>query len=197
MFQVKIIENEKDLQCAMKHELPVLMVNLNPNLQSNQRLLCEKCLYYFESDAKMIGFKKIIQMIEENKKKSFDNCENLIKLNINKVQSIESHIQQLKSKLNQSLNQILQEIKEWDANLQSLIEKSSDISFFQEINNIILNQQSHLKDQSNLSDQIKILNDNWNKKIITKLESLTSFNEFQLCKEILNGLSQQSIQEYN
>ncbi|CAD8215168.1 unnamed protein product [Paramecium octaurelia] len=196
MYKLKIQEHEKDLQCSLKHQSPILMVNLNPNLQPNQRLLCENCLYYFESDTKIIGLKKIIQMIEEEKKKSINNLESLIRININNVQSVQNHIQKLKSSLVKQLDILLEETKEWVLNLQSISQKSSEFSFFKELDYIINNQQSYIEDQVNLTNKIKTLNDHWNNKVNSKLEIFKQFNEYQMCKEALNNLSQeQTIQQ--
>lgn len=51
------------------------MVVFDSKLQKNERLLCSECLDTFDSDARTIGFKKVIQMIEDNKKKTKEKTE--------------------------------------------------------------------------------------------------------------------------
>lgn len=60
---------------------------MDSTLKLNQKLLCQQCIEYFESDfTKVIGYKKVIQKIEENRKKSFDIIDNLITKNIKKIE---------------------------------------------------------------------------------------------------------------
>ncbi|CAD8079276.1 unnamed protein product [Paramecium sonneborni] len=192
MNQPKMIENEKDLDCQGKHKLPISMVVLDPKLRSNQRLLCQQCIDDYETDAKTIGFKKVIQMLEDNRKKLLETLEVIIKQNIQNVELFQTQVYNLKSNLIQQLDHMIGNTKDWISNLQSAGSKYREYSFYEELDSIVMNQSSAYKDQINLSNQINMLYDTWNTKINSKLEIFKSFQEYKKCKDILNNLTQQS-----
>ncbi|CAD8192920.1 unnamed protein product [Paramecium pentaurelia] len=194
MYKPKMIENEKNLHCLMKHELPVTMVILDSKLTQNQRLLCQECIDNFESEQtqKTIGFKKIVQKIEDNKQQQLSILENLIISNIKQVESFQIEINNLKSMIIQQLDQIINNTKDWILNLKQIGFKYSEYSFFKELDLIIINQQNNQNDQINCQNQIKILNQSQITKINSKLEQFKSFQEYQQLKNILNKLNEQT-----
>ncbi|CAK61924.1 unnamed protein product (macronuclear) [Paramecium tetraurelia] len=197
MYKPQMIENEKDVDCSMKHQTPISMVVLDPKVEKNKRFLCQKCLDYFESDVKMIGFKKLIQIIEENKKKQLEHLENAIKPMIQKVQLFQGHIHNLKSYIVSQLDQLIDSTQDWITNLQSIGLKYSDYSLYQELDFMIMNQDSTENEQINQVNQIRLLNDSWSVKINNKLYSFTQFQEYQKCQQILEELSSQLLQKFN
>ncbi|CAD8065768.1 unnamed protein product [Paramecium sonneborni] len=195
MYKPKMIENEKDLVCQMNHKQSISMIVLDSNLSSNQRLLCQQCIDVFKTDAQIIEFKKVIQIIEDNKIKSLDILENLIKQNIQYIELFQTQVFNLKSHLVQQLDHLINNTKDWVLNLQSTGSKYSQYSFYQELDLIIMNQQSTQNDQINLNDQIKIINDAWKTEVNYQLEIFKSFKEYQQSKDILKNLTNQSQQE--
>ncbi|CAD8096273.1 unnamed protein product [Paramecium primaurelia] len=194
MYKPKMIENEKNLHCQLKHQLPVSMVILDSKLTQNQRLLCQECIDNFESEQKYktIGFKKIVQKIEENKQSQLNIIENLIITNIKQVESFQIQINNLKSMVLQQLDQLLNNTKDWILNLKQTGSKLSEYSFFKELDLIIINQQNNKDDQINCQNQIKKLNQSQITKINSKLEQFKLFQEYQQLKDILNKLNEQT-----
>ncbi|CAD8204364.1 unnamed protein product [Paramecium pentaurelia] len=182
----------------MKHELPLSMVILDSKLEQNQRLLCQECIDNFESEQKFktIGFKKIIQKIEDNKQQQLNIIENLIITNIKQVESFQIQINNLKSMVLQQLDQLINNTKDWILNLKQTGSKYSEYSFFNELDLIIMNQQNNKDDQITCQNQIEILNQSQITKINSKLEQFKSFQEYQQLKNILNELNQQTSNTY-
>ncbi|CAD8057989.1 unnamed protein product [Paramecium sonneborni] len=198
MFKLKMIENVQDLDCQMKHKYPIAQVVLDPQLQQNQRLLCQQCIADYETNAKTIGFKKVIQDIEYKKKKSLESIEYLIKQYINNIKSFQTQIGTLKSNIIEQLDHMIDYTKYWILNLKSTGSQYFEYSLFKELD-LLINQQSTQNDYINLRNQIKNLNDCWNTKINSKLEIFKSFQVYQQCKNILNNLIElsQDLQQTN
>ncbi|CAD8188116.1 unnamed protein product [Paramecium octaurelia] len=197
MYKPQMIEKEKDFNCSMKHQLPITMVVLDHKFEINNRFLCHQCLEYFESDVKMVGFKKLIQTIEDNKKKQLEHLENMIAPIITKVQSIQGHITNLKSFLVLQLDQVMDNTKDWISNLQSLGLKHSHYSLYEELDVMILNQRSIENDQIIQVNQIKQLNDSMSTKFNNKLDSFKQFKEYQKFQLLLLEISSQLEQNIN
>ncbi|CAD8127286.1 unnamed protein product [Paramecium sonneborni] len=77
MFNTKMIENEKDFNCKNKHYQPILLVDLNPNLDKKQRFLCNVCMEDLESEVKTIGLIKMIQIISDKQESKQRNLTNI------------------------------------------------------------------------------------------------------------------------
>ncbi|CAD8176752.1 unnamed protein product [Paramecium pentaurelia] len=194
MYKPKMIENEKDLNCYMKHELPVTMIILDSKQNVNGRLLCQQCIDNNEFNFdKLFGLQKAINIMEDNRKNLLSNFENTITKNIKKVESLQMQINSLKSNLNQKLDYLLDITKNWIQNLEVIIQQYTEYSFFKEINLIIMNKQNK-EDHKQFKNQINLLNDGWIKKIRNHFQFFKSFSEYEICNEILNNLNQ-SIQE--
>lgn len=65
MSKLQIFESQQNLICMNKHDLPISQVVWDPKLSVDQRLLCIQCVEDYENEARTIGYKKVLQMIEE------------------------------------------------------------------------------------------------------------------------------------
>ncbi|CAD8213884.1 unnamed protein product [Paramecium pentaurelia] len=178
----------------MKHELPVSMVILDSKLSQNQRLLCQECIDNLELDQnyKTIGFKKVIQKIEENKQQQLNIIEDLIITDIKQIESFQIQINNLKSIVLQQLDQLINNTYDWILNLKQTGSKFSEYSFFKELDLLIVDEQNTKADQINCQNQIKILNQNWITKVNSQLEQFKQFKEYQQLKNIFNKLNEQT-----
>ncbi|CAD8131047.1 unnamed protein product [Paramecium sonneborni] len=188
MFKSKMIENEKTLQCALKHQLPIVQVILNPQISKEQRLLCNECLDSVDIEGKAVGFKKIIQMMEEQQNEKINLIESIIIQNIQQIELFQSLISQMKSNVILQLEQLNTILKDWIINLQSIGLKYSQYSFYEELE-IIINSCNNMR--FNPTSFIKDINreyNNWNSKATSKLESYNQFPEYSKCKQIISDL---------
>ncbi|CAD8188625.1 unnamed protein product [Paramecium pentaurelia] len=187
MFKPKMIENEKSLQCSYKHNLPIVQVVLNPLLEKEQRLLCNECLDNVDIEGKAVGFKKIIQMIEEQQKLRIDQVENIIIINIKQIELIQNQIDQLKQNIIQQLDQLKFIVHNWINNLQSIGLRYQTYSFHEELENIINNRNNLKMNENLLIKDIYEEYNNWYSKLALKLELFNEFPEYKYnnCKEIL------------
>ncbi|CAD8087590.1 unnamed protein product [Paramecium primaurelia] len=197
MQKQRMIENEKDLFCQNNHSQPVLMIDLDPSLKLNQKLLCQECIAFMKQKSNSIGFQKAIEMIEKNRQEFQEFLENMINIEIINVESLKNQIINLKSQLVLQLDQLLRNIKDWIDNLQSIVLQYSKYSLFKELDSIILNQYSNKNDKLDLSNQITSLNNARSNKSKFWLTSFTTFPQYQNCIEILNRIeeSQKLIQQ--
>ncbi|CAK86534.1 unnamed protein product (macronuclear) [Paramecium tetraurelia] len=151
-----------------------------------------QCIEDLQSDShKTTEFNKAM-IIEEGRQKLLESLEYLIKINTQKVESLQIEIISLKSSLIQKLDQILDITKDWISNQQK---QNIAQSFLKEIDLIIKNQQFQ-DDHIILGNSIIFLNKGWIHKITKNLELFKTFSEYQNCNQILSNLgglqSQQS-----
>ncbi|CAD8116024.1 unnamed protein product [Paramecium sonneborni] len=188
MFKSKMIENEKTLQCCLKHQLPIVSVILNPQLLKLQRLLCNQCSNNVDTLANVVSFEKIIQMIEQQQNQKLHLIETMIIQNIKKIESFQNLIIQMKSNIIQQLEQLNKILKDWITNLKSIGVKHSQYSFHEELENII-NKNNNMKFNSNsFIKDISIENNNRNSQAKPKLEQYNQFPEYNECNQILLDL---------
>ncbi|CAD8117106.1 unnamed protein product [Paramecium sonneborni] len=182
-----MLESIEELYCSQKHNQPIQMVVFDSKLQRNERLLCSECMDNFDSDARTIGFKKVIQMIEDRKKKNKDQAEVLIMGAIKSVQEFQSELDQLKSTIIQYLNELFRYTTNWIENLnmigQSQIEK---YSFFQELDSLIQLQKGNAQECK--FEELARVNYSWSQKLLPKFQLFQHFKEFNKCKDCLNNI---------
>ncbi|CAD8117105.1 unnamed protein product [Paramecium sonneborni] len=187
-----MLESIEELYCSQKHNQPIQMVVFDSKLQRNERLLCSECMDNFDSDARTIGFKKVIQMIEDRKKKNKDQAEVLIMGAIKSVEEFQSELVQLKSTIIQYLNELFRYTTNWIENLnmlgQSQIEK---YSFFQELDSLIQMQKGNA--QVCKCEELDKVNYSWSQKLLPKFQLFQSFQEFNKCKDCLNNILKEEI----
>ncbi|CAD8069400.1 unnamed protein product [Paramecium primaurelia] len=190
MFKSSMIEKEKDLKCANKHKLPILMVVLDPKLELNQRLLCSDCIKHFTTQYSTIGYELVTKQIKKNQKQKVQTIEKTIQLNIKQVEELLGNINKLKSTIEFQLDEIIGYSGGWIKNLLSVGHEFSQYSFHKELENLISKQLENSIDKSLLINEINKVNSFWNVKINEKLEQFSSFKVYQKCQEILQNLNQ-------
>ncbi|CAK80210.1 unnamed protein product (macronuclear) [Paramecium tetraurelia] len=190
MFKSSMIEKEKDLKCANKHKMPILMVVLDPKLELNQRLLCSDCIKNFTTQFSTMGYELVSKQIKQNQKQKVQTIEKTIQLNIKQVEELLGNINKLKSAIAFQLDEIIGFSGGWIKNLLSVGHEYSQYSFHKELENLISKQLENSIDKSLLVDEINKVNSFWNVKINEKLEQFSSFKVYQKCQEILQNLSQ-------
>ncbi|CAD8200161.1 unnamed protein product [Paramecium pentaurelia] len=147
MFKAKMIENEKDFYCQKKHGQQIHLVVLDPKLEKNQRLQCNQCLENFESNAKTIGLKKVIKIIEDIIDKNFKNLENITQQTV------------------QDLS-ICIKTQDWTQDLLAQREQYNQYSFYDELDCFIKNQNTNY--DSNIA-RIYNINRSWKTKLSNNL----------------------------
>ncbi|CAK80226.1 unnamed protein product (macronuclear) [Paramecium tetraurelia] len=188
MIQSKMIEKEEELQCSLKHKLPVLMIACDRKLKRNQRLLCSECMENLESKAQLMSFKKVLQNIEENQKQKKENVENVIMGSIKLIEELQKDLFLLKSNVVQSLDQIIGNVDEWIRHIILIGQQNVTYSFYNELDNLINQERLAEFGQKQLIDQINQIQQSWNQKIEKKLNLFKQFSEGQKCKNILQQL---------
>ncbi|CAD8131100.1 unnamed protein product [Paramecium sonneborni] len=188
MFKPKMIENENDFCCSKGHKLPVLTIAVDPNLSRNQRLLCSECLENTDMDAKVIGLKKIISLIEENQVNKMEKLQNIINSQINVIESLHCVVDQMKSNVIQKLNQLINIIIEWIQNLQQQRSQYSQYSFYEELENMLQKENKTNSSQQILIHEIQETNLCWASKFHPQLEHFNQFGEYNKCRELLSSL---------
>ncbi|CAK66911.1 unnamed protein product (macronuclear) [Paramecium tetraurelia] len=180
-----MIEKDVDLQCSKKHKLPIQMVVLDSKLTSNERLLCSDCLENFESNAKMVGLTKVLQIIDDKYIKLIQHNQNLISSTIEQIEMIQSSLFEIKSNFNQTLDQLIGNSEEWIKFLYQQGQKTYMYSFFEELELLIQNQQTEDLNQQILK-QIQHINLSWITKITHKIQQF-NYNS----KDLIKNLRQQ------
>ncbi|CAD8156512.1 unnamed protein product [Paramecium pentaurelia] len=181
-----MIEQDIDLQCSKKHKLPIQMVVFDSKLTKNERLLCSDCIQDFESDVKMVGLSKVLQMIDHKFSKLREFKETLISTNIEYIEMISRNLFEIKSNINQTIDQLIGNSEEWIKFLNQLGQQTQTYSFFEELELLIQNQQ---KDDLNkqILKEIQEINLSWITKITYKIQQLNQ-NSKSLIKELRQQL---------
>ncbi|CAD8207706.1 unnamed protein product [Paramecium octaurelia] len=188
MFKRKMIENEKDFSCSQGHKLPVVTIALDPNLSMNQRLLCTECLENTDLDAKVVGLKKLISIIEEGQIKKMEKVEYLITSQIKLIEQLYSLVDQMKSLVIQQFDQSITILKDWIQNLQQKGLQQYRYSFQEELQ-IMLQQQNKADDKLQLLiHDIEKINHCWTSKLHPKLKQFNTLKEYTKCEELLSDL---------
>ncbi|CAD8055028.1 unnamed protein product [Paramecium sonneborni] len=190
MIQPKMIELEKQLNCSQNHNEPIHMVVFDKKLKRQERLLCAICMETFEADTKMIGFKKVIQMIEDKQKNKVENIQRLIKVEVDQVEQLLNELHKIKQKLIQELDQLIYNSVEWIKSLNDIFGIiNSQYSFFDELEQLINNPQQNIFNSQQLIEQIKILNNSLCNKINLKLSTLKNLQLYSQSDLILYNLN--------
>ncbi|CAD8124053.1 unnamed protein product [Paramecium sonneborni] len=135
MIKPKMKEKEQDFISSCQHRQPICIVVFDPNLNNNQRLLCPLCLANFESNKKMIGIGKVIQMIEENHNDKIFRVQNNFEL----VKQLQESLRRLQTFTHEKLQMLIVSIENW---LKQICERYQSYSFFVELENLIKNECS-------------------------------------------------------
>ncbi|CAK70435.1 unnamed protein product (macronuclear) [Paramecium tetraurelia] len=180
MLKSKMIENEIQLQCALKHNQKIVQVLLNPQLQRDQRLLCGQCLQTININGKAIVYKDILEIIQEQQQIKLEQVYNLIK------SQILTQLNLLKSNVIQQFEFIQCAVQDWINNLQLLCQQYQQYSFHDELENFINNKGIYF-DQNELLQRISKEQNIWYSKVTSKLDLFNQFQEQEKCKEMLEN----------
>ncbi|CAD8215299.1 unnamed protein product [Paramecium octaurelia] len=189
MIYSKMIEKEEDLHCSLKHQLPILMVNVDAKLKKNERLLCTECMENLESTAQLMSFKKISQNIREIQKQKKECIEDVINTSIKQIEQFQKELQILKSNVIQQLDILIGNIDEWIKNVQIIGQENVTYSFYDELENIINKTKPNQSNQEFIIDQINQINQTWYHKLFIKLSLFKQFEESELCEDILKKIT--------
>ncbi|CAD8203422.1 unnamed protein product [Paramecium octaurelia] len=188
MFKPKMMENEKDFSCSQGHKLPVVKISLDPKLQRNQRFLCPECLENADLDAKVVGLKTIISLIEEGQTKQIEKVEYVIVSYIKLIEQLRGLIDQMKSLAVQQFDQSITIMKEWIQNLQQLGSQQYSYSFEEELEIMLLQQNKTNDNLQLLLHEIQQTSRFYTSRLHPKLEQFNTFIEYKKCKELLSDL---------
>ncbi|CAD8195763.1 unnamed protein product [Paramecium octaurelia] len=184
----QMIEKITDLYCANNHNLEPYMIVFNLKLQQKDRILCTKCMDEYDNINKMITFKKAQQLIEENQTKCLELLENSIEPNIKQVELLQKHLDSLKSYLNQELDSLIENTKEWIKSFNQIRQLHKEYSFLKELDKLIQNEKIQVIDESSFNNQIIKINQALSVKINSKLQQFVNFNEQKQCSYVLNNI---------
>ncbi|CAD8178231.1 unnamed protein product [Paramecium octaurelia] len=193
MFQPKMIENVDDFFCSSGHRQPVFMVALDPKLEWDQRFLCTTCAENSGLDAQQVGFKKIIQIIQESQEKKMEKVESIVVNEIKLVESMYDLVDQMKTIVIKQFEESISIMKEWTKNLQQKGQEQSHYSFYEELEDIIKKNNKSEANVQSLIHEVQQTNHCWSSKLCPKLEYFNKFEEYKKCKELLSKLQLDSM----
>ncbi|CAD8129392.1 unnamed protein product [Paramecium sonneborni] len=189
MHQSTMIELEKQLNCSQNHNQPIHMVVFDDKLKGQERLLCTICMETFESESKTIGFKKVMQMIEEKQKNKVDNIQSLIQGDLDLVKQFQNKLHQIKQNLIKQLDELISNSKDWIKSLNEIVTNNSKYSFYDELELLINNPIQNTFNQKQIIDLIKVLNNSFCTKINLKLCNLKNLELYSQCEKYLENLN--------
>ncbi|CAD8132499.1 unnamed protein product [Paramecium octaurelia] len=189
MFQTKMIELEEQLDCSKNHKQPIQMVILDKKLMREEHLLCSICLENFESDTKIIGFKKVLKMIQENQKNQVENIQRLIEFDVEMVEQFLNELHKLRSYFILLFDELLTNSQEWINSLNAIGQHNSNYSFFDELDKIIDGRIQNQFDQESIVNQITTLNNSLCSKINLQFSALKNQEIYSQCGSILINLN--------
>ncbi|CAD8182491.1 unnamed protein product [Paramecium octaurelia] len=180
--------NIENFKCACpNHDKSILMVVLDPNLKSHERLKCSQCIVELEPNSRNMGLNKAIGITQDNYKKKKEQIEIVVECCYKDIEQIKNNLIQLKSHLINKLDQMLEITNMWMKDLQNY--KEIEYNFANEIQRIVDSEDKHEIDQ--LLIEIKPLNMKWIPKLQSNLYQFSSFKEYSICQTLLKKLAQE------
>ncbi|CAD8129872.1 unnamed protein product [Paramecium sonneborni] len=173
MIQIKVLEKE-NLRCSQNHNALICSIDVEKDVQMNERLLCSECMLNIRSDNQMLDLNIIESQIENNIKDNLQKKISFISQKKEQLTKLYNYIDQQKSTFNKTIDSIKIEL---NYQIDSLIAKEQanyTYNFIQELDNFINQSQSHEKDYELLVESfIKSNNASINKMqfILTKFNS--------------------------
>ncbi|CAD8116143.1 unnamed protein product [Paramecium primaurelia] len=189
MFKSSRKENEKELLCGNNHQLPILMVILDPKLELNKRLLCAECIKCLSTNVKTMGYELICKKIEEVQNQKNEKLEKTIQFNIKQIKDLVGNIHKLKSQINFQLDEIIGYSGAWIQNLYQVGLNNSKYSFHLQLEKLIT-EKLESEEKSTYMNEINQANYFWKSKMSEKLEFFRSFKYNQKCQDILSNFNQ-------
>ncbi|CAD8127568.1 unnamed protein product [Paramecium sonneborni] len=183
MIQQQMIELGKQLNCRENHNQPIHMVIFDKKLKGQESLLCNICMETFESDSKMIGFKKVLQMIEDNQNSTVDNIQKVIQVDLDLIEQFQNELHTIKSSIINQLDQVISYFENWIKSLNQIKKFNSQYSFYDELELLINNTSK----QEQIRDSIKALNNSYYSKINLQLSNLKNLELQSQCDKYLQN----------
>ncbi|CAD8118575.1 unnamed protein product [Paramecium sonneborni] len=154
---------------------------MDASIRCNERLLCTQCSVEYDRDSKLMGFQKVVQILEEKQIQKLQEFEKLAVILIQQIEEFQIIVHNLKSQLFQQLDFLLEICRDQINNLYILGQKYSQFSFFQELDNLIKNENGEFL----IKPEINSIQNIWKKKMLTKLEQFKVFEIYKKLQEIL------------
>ncbi|CAD8215389.1 unnamed protein product [Paramecium octaurelia] len=153
MFQPKMIENEKDICCQYNHGQPIHLVMLDPNIKMKERFLCIQCLENYDQNGRTMGFKKLIQHIEDAIEKKMSNLADITSNTIQNINMCITSTQEFKTYFMKLLDSIIRIAEDWTQDL--LVQRQQWNQYFnlpqkQEIKLKLIDQSVKQEEQCNV-----------------------------------------------
>ncbi|CAD8154852.1 unnamed protein product [Paramecium octaurelia] len=165
------------------------MVLLDKNLKREERLLRAICMENIEAETKIIGFKKVLSLIEENQKNKAENIQSLIKVDVDLVEQFVNELRKLQQKTIQQFDELIANSTEWINNLNLFGQRDLKYNFYDELDVIIENKMQNSFNKDSIIDQIKSLNNSFSNKISSSISVLRNEKLYSQCEKILINLN--------
>ncbi|CAD8179044.1 unnamed protein product [Paramecium octaurelia] len=185
MIQAKMIQKVEDLVCSMNHNLPIQMINLEKNIQSNKRLLCELC---FTNQSQVCSLNDFLEQIQRNQNQKKNKVKELIDINRKAIEKMGYLFDSLKSEVINYLDNFINNTKMWVENLVQTGQQYLAYDFYKEMEKEINGKRQTLFSCLPLIDEIEKINQQYEGKIIRKLKYFQSFKKSEQFEQELKNL---------
>ncbi|CAD8198835.1 unnamed protein product [Paramecium pentaurelia] len=181
---------EQELQCANKHQKPILSVIFDNKFVKNQKLLCHECMETYTQDARIMGFKAVNQMIGDSQKQKREFLETLIDNDQKILKQIQLYLVGLRSTIIQELDSLDEITKSWIRHMDKFKSDYSAFSFFEELDKIISYGQEKVIqiNKEIIFNEIKKINSSWSIDCNNQLKKFNQFEDSLKCQVSLKDL---------
>ncbi|CAD8105960.1 unnamed protein product [Paramecium primaurelia] len=181
---------EQELQCANKHQKPILSVIFDNKFVKNQKLLCHECMETYTQDARIMGFKAVNQIIGDSQKQKREFLETLIDNDQKILKQIQLYLVGLRSTIIQELNSLDEITKSWIRHMDKFKSDQSAFSFFEELDKIISYGQEQVIqiNKETIFNEIKKINSSWSIDCNNQLKKFNQFEDSLKCQVSLKDL---------
>ncbi|CAD8100904.1 unnamed protein product [Paramecium primaurelia] len=181
----------QQFQCAFRHNQPIVSIVLDQTLRQNERLLCAQCVESYSLEARTMGLRAAMQLVEEIDKQKKELRENLITKNSNLLNSFQLILRELQTSINKELDSFINITKFWIEDLNKI--KLAPSNFLEELDKILKYGKDSLVNQESIEKAIHEINNQWSVKINRKLDKFSQFEEKKKCQAILDDLINQKV----
>ncbi|CAD8128833.1 unnamed protein product [Paramecium sonneborni] len=193
MLKPKMLENQQDFHCQNKHDSPIHLIVIDPNLDKKQRLLCSECMENFKSEDETMEFKKVIKIIEDIIEKKARSFENIYQLTVQQLQTCVKSVQELKTQFMELFDSLIRITEDWSQNLLEQVQKCNQYSFYDELKILIIKIKFNLRRQNhNLLKSVVLISHNKVKQIIKQNKINLSYiltKVISISSELINRLN--------
>ncbi|CAD8182558.1 unnamed protein product [Paramecium octaurelia] len=170
-----------DHQCSKNHNLPIIQIILNPKLKPEDRYLCSLCIEEQQHFGNVIGYKKALEMVDQNKQELNTKIFGMINEEILKVNKWKRDIQDQKNYTISIYDSLIKTIDEWVISIKDQQFSQENKKFLEVLDDMSDNQEGWIKYTIYQTVSSLILIDN-----ITQKKLQTLFDELNA---ILNNLA--------